>query len=86
MQAVQILVGRIQKLLVVFFPGQLQNLFDIGDPVIKIVDGMDYGFECGTFFTQCLRIVRFFPDRGFTQLQFNLGKSITLYFVVKDTP
>lgn len=86
MQPRQILVGSFQQFLIPFVLGQFQNLLDFGDSFVKLVDGMDDGFQRGALLAQRLCIVGLVPDRCLTQFQFDFGEPIALYFVVKDTP
>ena len=52
----------------------------------QVVDCRYYQFERRAFLPQCLSTLRLIPDIGLFEFTLNLGQSLSLAFVVKDTP
>jgi hypothetical protein len=76
----------IDRALIVFFDGHIEQVTRIGQAAGQIVDGFDNLRQRGALTAQALGIFGFVPDVGVFEFAVYFDQTIMLVIVVKDTP
>jgi hypothetical protein len=71
---------------VVFFDGHVQQVAAIGQTRVQFVQGIDDLRQRRTLAAQLLGVLRLVPDTRIFKLAIDLGQTLMLLIVVKDTP
>jgi len=71
---------------VVFFDSHVQQVAAIGQTAVQFVEGVDDLRQRRALAAQFLGIFRFVPDTRIFKLAIDLGQTLMLLIVVKDTP
>jgi len=71
---------------VVFFDGHVQQVTAIGQAGVQFVEGVDDLRQRSALAPQFLGVFRFVPDTRIFKLAVDLGQTLMLLIVVKDTP
>ncbi len=71
---------------ITFFNSHIQQVFVIRQTFIKVIDGVDHGFQCGTFAAEFLGAFGVIPDIALGQFVFYFFETLNFVGVVKDTP
>ncbi|MDR6945538.1 hypothetical protein J2Y39_000118 [Pseudomonas sp. 2957] len=71
---------------VVLFDGHVQQVAAIGQTAVQLVESVDDLRQRGTLAAQLLGVFRFVPDTRIFKLAIDLGQTLMLLIVVKDTP
>jgi hypothetical protein len=71
---------------VVFFDGHVQQVAAIGQTGGQFVQGFDDLRQRRALAAQLLGVLRFVPDTRIFKLAIDLGQTLMLLIVVKDTP
>jgi len=71
---------------VVFFDGHVQQVAAIGQTGVQFIEGIDDLRQRSALAAQFLGVFRFVPDTRIFKLAIDLGQTLMLLIVVKDTP
>ncbi|BFT61528.1 hypothetical protein PMm318_A22870 [Pseudomonas moorei] len=71
---------------VVFFDSHVQQVAAIGQTGVQLVQGFDDLGQRRALAAQFLGVLRFVPDIRIFKLAIDLGQTLMLLIVVKDTP
>ncbi|OHC29536.1 MAG: hypothetical protein A3J71_03290 [Pseudomonadales bacterium RIFCSPHIGHO2_02_FULL_60_43] len=76
----------VDRALIVFFDGHIEQVARIGQAAGQIVDGFDDQRQRGALTAQALGIFGLVPDVGVFEFAVYFDQTIMLVIVVKDTP
>nr|BFD39890.1 hypothetical protein FFPRI1PSEUD_13890 [Pseudomonas sp. FFPRI_1] len=71
---------------VFFFDGHVQQVAAIGQTTVQLVQGLDDLGQRSALAAQLLGVFRLVPDTRIFKLAIDLGQTLMLLIVVKDTP
>ena len=76
----------VDRALVVFLDGHVQQVARVGQAAAQFVEGFDDLRQLGAFAPQILGVFRVVPDVGIFEFAVDFDQSISFLIVVKDTP
>jgi hypothetical protein len=77
---------RVHRRLVALLHRHGQQVGGVGEAGLHAVDGLDHQFQPRPLPAQGLGPLRIIPDLGVLEFQPDLGQTLLLVFIVKDTP